>query len=471
MIRGLFLKFSAVILFSACSATQLQESMPILITSGEGNYWQKVQLMETTAAPTTKVDVQITYQDWLGFGGTFNEAGWDALQAVSEKDRQRAIRLLFDANEGAAFHYGRIPIGSSDYAMDRYSLAPNENDFAMEFFSIERDKQLLIPFIKAALEVNPNINFWSSPWAPPVWMMEVNPNEKYPSDSGTIKNNPEVLQAHALYMAKFVEAYQKEGIVINAVQPQNEPGYAQHYPSCAWPDNTMRDYIANHLGPLFTKRLPDSEIWLGTMSNPNSDFIVSSVMSHPEASQYVSGVGLQWGMQENVSQYVSHYALPVMQTEHRCGNYPWVNTNQSVDELAPNDYAYAIESWGLIKDWITSGSNAYLAWNMVLDRSGANLDEERIWHQNALLVVNRQTNELILTPTYYVFRHLAQYIQPGAVRIKVSSDDGLAFKNSDGTIVTVLYNPESTAKTIVLDVAGKNLQFSIPARGWATTVL
>ena len=39
-------------------------------------------------------------------------------------------------------------------------------------------------------------------------------------------------------------------------------------------------------------------------------------------------------------------------------------------------------------------------------------DTSRDWRQNALLAVNG-TN-ITLTPTYYVFRHLSQYVVPGA---------------------------------------------------------
>ena len=40
----------------------------------------------------------------------------------------------------------------------------------MSQFSIERDKQKLIPYIKAALAVAPGLHLWASPWSPPTWM-------------------------------------------------------------------------------------------------------------------------------------------------------------------------------------------------------------------------------------------------------------------------------------------------------------
>ena len=103
------------------------------------------------------------------------------------------------------------------------------------------------------------------------------------------------------------------------------------------------------------------------------------------ATKYIKGFGLQWNMLPIVSGLTSKN-LPIMQTEHKCGNYPWnpsglpaFNSNK-----APNDHAYAVESWGYIRDWIKAGVNSYSTWNMVLDTIGNGIDSGRLWPQNAL---------------------------------------------------------------------------------------
>jgi glucosylceramidase len=261
------------------------------------------------------------------------------------------------------------------------------------------------------------------------------------------------------------------------VHPQNEPGWPQDYPSCGWPGDSMRDYIANHLGPLFAKRLPGTEVWLGTMSNTKSDAIVRSVMGDAAAAGYVRGIGLQWGMEQNARQYVDAYGLPTLQTEHRCGHYPWIVKDQPENYPdgaafgpAPNDHAYAMESWGLIKRWIDQRVNGYLAWNMVLDNNGYNLDEVRPWAQNSLLVVDREARQLTVTPAYWVFRHVAQFVLPGATVLDVGEADALAWKNPDGGLVTVVHNAGEVPAETVLAVGGETWRFSVPAQGWATLV-
>lgn len=452
---------------------------PGLITSGQGNFWQLGEVTPATGAANITVNDNQTFQNWQGFGGTFNERGWNALGELSQGDRELAIQLLFSSQNGLGFTYGRIPIGASDFANNRYSLAEEPDNLAadpMQYFSIELDRRELIPFIKAAMVVNPEIKFWASPWAPPPWMTDNGVDVGLPApspgpaqfdmDGRAMKSEPDMLRAHAEYLARFVEAYRDEGIVVEAVHPQNEPGWAQNYPSCAWPNNLLTTYIRDYLGPLFETRLPDTDIWLGTMSNSTSDSIVTNIMGDNGAAAYVKGIGMQWGMGDgnNPVTYAS-YGVPLMQTEHKCGNYPWQGDYVAI---APNDYAYAEESWGLFRNWIEKGVNSYMAWNMVLDTSGRSMDETRPWAQNSLLTVDRTNDSLIVTPTYFVFRHLAQYVAPGAVRISVGGADGLAFKNPNGSIVTVLHNGQGNVAQTTLAVGGRTVQFDIPARGWAT---
>jgi glucosylceramidase len=114
--------------------------------------------------------------------------------------------------------------------------------------------------------------------------------------------------------------------------------------------------------------------------------------------KYIAGFGMQWNMQPVVSSLTSKN-LPIMQTEHKRGNYPWDTTNFK-SEKAPNEHAYAIESWGLIRDWIKTGVNSYSAWNMVLDTIGTGIDSGRLWPQNALLTVDKTSKQLVATPAY-----------------------------------------------------------------------
>jgi glucosylceramidase len=457
-----------------------------LITSGNNTYWQ-VGTITTGSTATVTVNESQKYQKWLGFGGCFNEKGWEALQNLSASDRDRAIRLLY-GKDGCNFTWGRIPIGASDYAIVRYTLNQTTGDTLMNNFSVAHDTNYLIPFVKAAQAVKPGILFWASAWTPPTWM-KTGATDAGGYDGGAMRNDPIYLRANALYTARFIEAYNARGIPIKAVFPQNEPGYTQNYPSCGWgkyrkADNTevngaeyLSDYVANYLWPTLQNRgLTSTDLWFGTLSN-NTYASAYWTAAQSKAGTHIKGVGLQWNNVGLVAGIASAGYL-VMQSEHQCGNYPWLtvyatsptdaNSSNFLRAYAPNNHAYGQESWGLIKNWITAGVNIYSAWNMVLDTGGFNLDQVRLWPQNALLAVNYQTHTLKVTPTYYVFRHLAQFLDTGAVRLGTTGGDALAFRNPDSSTVVVVYNSTSSAANMTISVRGRLLRFSVPAIGWAT---
>jgi len=440
--------------------------LPQVVTSAEGAFWKTGTYTEVTSG---NADVTVNdgspAQTWDYFGGSFNERGWQHLMSLSQEDRDLAMKLLF-GQDGARFNSGRIPIGASDYAIDPYSLNETKGDNAMANFSIAQDKKFLIPYIKAALAVNPNILLWASPWTPPSWMKSNNN-----LSGGNMKEDDTNLEAYALYLTKFVQEYAKEGIKISAIHPQNEPGFAQGYPSCLWSAGGMATFIGKWLGPKFEKDVPDTKIFLGTMSASGDSAIVSKVTGDATAMKYVDGFGLQWNMMSAVGGLKSRN-MSIWQTEHKCGNYPFTVSGAPAfrSDKAPNDFAYAIESWGYIRDWIKAGSTAYAAWNMVLDPVGVGNDKTRNWPQNALIIADPGSKKLTPTPTYYVFRHASQFVETGAKVVGASGGDTLAFKNPNGSIVAVMYN-SGAAKKAIVSMGGKKLQFDMPNRGWSTVYL
>jgi glucosylceramidase len=294
-------------------------------------------------------------------------------------------------------------------------------------------------------------------------------------DGGTVSNTAANLSAYAMYYTKFVNGYKDKGINIEIVSPQNEPGYDQNYPSALWDSATYVSWVGTYLGPAM--KAINVKVMLGTLSNAgdngrNDINIATAVMNDPTAKTMVSVAGVQWGVLDKVNGGQTFSGLPIWATEHKCGNYPWNPTGYPAynKTQAPNDQAYGVESWGYIRDAINKGKvTSYSAWNMVLDKNGLGIDTSRDWRQDALLVVNG--GAITQTPAYYVFRHASQYVQPGAKVVSTSgSSDAFSFKNSDGSVVAVMYNSGS-ASTYTVQIKGQKYQFSMPAAGWATVVV
>jgi len=65
---------------------------------------------------------------------------------------------------------GRTCIGASDYSTKAYSFDDDGRDPDLKHFSIDHDKDYILPMLREARKVNPDLFLFSSPWSPPGWM-------------------------------------------------------------------------------------------------------------------------------------------------------------------------------------------------------------------------------------------------------------------------------------------------------------
>lgn len=441
---------------------------PTLITSSSSNYWVVDDVTEGGTTADVTVLVNQPQQTWHGFGVTFSERGWDVASDLDVDERAEALERIFDKENGAGFTWGRIPIGASDYAMDRYTLNETDDDLDMVEFSIERDEQDLIPFVQAAQAVNPDIKFWGVPYTPPTWMKD---NDSY--DKGLMLNQPAILEAYALYLALWVEAYEEAGIDIHHIQPQSDPDALMDSPTCAWGPHSgsvgltpfLGGFLDDYLLPLFDSRGVPAEVWYGSFSS-NQVFTSYWGDLTSNGKNAIGGIGLSWDTVNYIDTVRTNVPeLFVMQSSQPPGNFPWI-TDSFNSSFAPNDHAFAVETWDYMVEWIEAGANAYIFPHLFLDEVGHGLHAETPWPQNSLLVV--VNGNLIYTPAYYVALHVSRYVDEGAVHLETNGGDALAFQNPDDSIVTILHNSSSSAAPTTLDIDGTMLQFSIPAQGWAT---
>jgi len=420
---------------------------------------------KTTADITIETDTKM--QQINGFGGCFNEIGWEALQALAPSEREKILKELFTA-EGANFSYCRIPMGANDYSLSYYSCNDVAEDFEMTNFNIDRDRYILIPYVKEAMKYRPDLQIWASPWSPPAWMKV---NNHYALRRGNLKgshnsltkdkevlNNATAfrmenayLSAYALYMSKFAQAYLKEGIHLKAIHVQNEIVYSPHWSSCTWRPEDLALYVGNYLGPQFKKDSIPTEIWLGTVNTSDPNY-VRTFLKNQAAASVIKGIGFQWD---------AKYALPelskeiaehsTMQTESECGN-------------GEKNWKSAEYTWSLINHYLNNGMNYYMYWNMVLDNSGKSTWD---WVQNMLISVNKSTKEVQYLPEFYLMKHLSHFVQPGAFRLKTSGGkDHLAFVNPDGTTVLILVNTADTDRKFTISASGKTVELLVKAKSF-----
>ena len=81
---------------------------------------------------------------------------------------------LFDPRPGDGLSVLRQPMGASDFvAGDHYTyddVPAGKTDYAMHHFTIAHDRPRILPLLRQALRLNPDLTVVATPWSPPAWM-------------------------------------------------------------------------------------------------------------------------------------------------------------------------------------------------------------------------------------------------------------------------------------------------------------
>lgn len=137
--------------------------------STESARWQTGKGWEATKRPATLYADGNEYQKMHGFGACFNELGYKALLQLNVEEQETLLRELFaPEKEGCNINFCRLPIGANDYSLSWYSLDETAGDYELSNFSLKRDEQALIPFVKRAMKYAPDLRLFASPWSPPL---------------------------------------------------------------------------------------------------------------------------------------------------------------------------------------------------------------------------------------------------------------------------------------------------------------
>ncbi len=409
---------------------------------------------------TRKADVNLRLEGgmgqlWEGFGGGFSERGWEALTALRPGERKRAVHALFNHEEGCRFHYGRIPVAASNLAVDPYSHNDVRGDLLMRSFSVERDRGRLLPFARLPLERIRKFKMVACPWSPPEWMKEVGGG-----GAGRIAWIPERLEAYALYLARFIQDYRKEGVIIDHLLVQNDPASDERRPGCVWTGAQLRDFIRAYLGPMFQKRRISTRLWLGPLDSVHYADQALPVLSDPLAMQFLSGLATHHEARDMLIRIRRAFPeLQLMQSD--CGGGDGGNT-----------WAQALETFSTVQQAISSGACLCIYENLVFFNGGRDLEGRG---RNSLIAVDPVTRICSLTPDYHVLRHFSCLVDRHAIRLEVTGEwasRAVVFYNEDDeSRVLVIQNPEPEFRRVVLEDGGRMLAFPLPPESFNTIVL
>ena len=452
-----------------------------------------------------------TYQTIIGFGGAMTEAAAYSLSQLSEEKQEVAIREYFGA-DGISYNVIRTHIDSCDFSRDMYQAVDDvlaDPDFAT--FSLKRDREHIIPAIKAAMAASEKpLAVLLSPWSPPAeWktpsemlksfgspedyrkmlppeladtdLAETNPVvaaimhtlETMPKDGTGTRTcgghlKPEYYGAWAAYMTKYIQAYLDEGIPVRWVTIQNESQAATPWDSCQWTMEEQKTFLADHLYPAMEAAGLTDRVSILFWDHNKENLVnwVNAVVDE-DTAKMVGGVAFHWysGDHFEAVQMV-HERFPDLQLMFSEGCCEFVKDDPATEVRQAAQYAHDIIGN------LNAGMDTWIDWNLYLDKKGG---PNHVGNFCSAPVMLDGKGGYENRPTLDYIGHFSRYIQPGAVRIGHSkytdTIDVTTFQNVDGTIACVVLNRGEKEKPINIRLNGSFGNFTLPANSIATVLI
>jgi glucosylceramidase len=416
-----------------------------------------VKWLPSTAQPAgdvVEVQPQQQFQEILGFGAAFTDASCYMFQQLPPADREKLLHDLFHPSE-LGLNVCRTCMGASDYSTELYGFDEGESDPDLNRFSIEHDKPYLLPALRAARKVNPDLFLFSSPWSPPGWMKA---NGSMLGGSMRKKH----FASYAKYFVKFLQAYSAEGVEIQAVTSQNEVDTDQdgRMPACLWGQEYEIEFISAHLGPALQAAGLATKIWL-LDHNYNLWGRVICSLDDPTVRKYCGSVA--WHGYAGTPDMMSkaHSAHPDVTMHWTEGGPDYTSPTYATDWTSwAKTFSEALQNW----------CGSITGWNLALDEKGRpNIGP---FPCGGLVTIHSQTKEISRSGQYWAFAHFARSVRRGAKRIGSTCNDSalshVACQNPSGNTVVILANPGAT-RSVSLRVA--NNLASLMLEGDSVTTL
>lgn len=412
----------------------------------------------TNANPTIEVDQSTTFQEIDGFGYTLTGGSASLINALPATDKDKLLRELFAvADDAISVNYIRISIGGSDlsaYPFTYNDLADGETDESLSKFTIAKEQTDLIPILKKIVAINPKIKILGSPWTAPTWMKS---NKSF--IGGSLKT--EYYQTYAKYLVKYIQAMKAEGIVIDAITPQNEPLHPGNNPSMYMSAEDQASFIKTALGPIFKSNGIATKIIIYDHNADKPEYPIS-VLNDAEAKKYIDGSAfhLYAGPISALTQvHNAHPDKNVYFTEQ------WVGGPSNFGE----DLKWHVSTLiiGATRNW----SRNVLEWNLAADPNyNPHTDKGGCTScLGAITIAPAITRNV----AYYVIAHASKFVPTGSIRIAsniTSNLQNVAFRTPEGKKVLIVCNNNGSETNFNIKYDGKTVSTKLEKGAVATYV-
>lgn len=376
--------------------------------------------------PTIAVDPEIKFQPIFGFGAEFTDTACYLLHQLPEASRGELFHDLFHPSE-MGLNFCRVVMGSGDSATSVYSYDDGDPDPELQRFSIDHDRAYILPILRQARAINPDLFLYGTPFSPPGWM----------KDNGSMLGgcmHRTYMSSYANYFVKFLQAYEAEGVPVQAVTVQNEVDADQQglMPACYWSQDYESDFVRFHLGPQFERSGIQAKIWI-IDHNYNLWGRAIAELETPGVRKYTNAVA--WHGYTGEPEWMSRVqnAFPELEMY-------W--TEGGPDYNDP-EYSRCWALWGQKFTTILRNSCRGLnVLNFATDEHGR--PNVGPYPCGGLLTVDSKTKDVYHSGQYWAMAHFSRFVSRGSVRIDSQASGGdlahCAFKTTTGSTVLVITN-------------------------------
>jgi glucosylceramidase len=407
------------------------------------------------------------------------------LWKLTPAQRDQAIRQLVDPVHGAGLNRFRLTIGSPDliehlpfWSYDDLPAGVTD-DWNLRYFSIQRDIDLhIVDTARLIRKYNPHATFFASAWSAPAWMKtnnrflgEVALKPGSTTDYYQVgKLRDDAIDVFARYYVKYIQAYARQGIGVDALTLLNEPGIDVVYPAMDISVDQQQKLsvaIKHELGRAHLRTdlyVHDFNFW--DWKDPNSTETKNyyRIFDDPKALKAADAIAFHpyWGDPTVMRDAYETYHKPVHLTE--------------TSDLSPAT---------ILSDFRLDASS-YVFWAQTTDQNGGTLhwtplrDNNVDWDQVAatthwtdrLVTVNTDTRTYSVRDELFPIGQFAKYLNPTDVRVESSATTGgisnVVYTDPHDNWTAVLGNANATDATVRVVLAGKTFTVTVPAGSYAT---
>ena len=366
---------------------------------------------------------------------------------------------------------GRTTIGSCDFSVTHYNYDDVKDDFNLDHFSIAHDQDQIIPFIKKAVTAvektsgsKETLKLIASPWSAPAWMKS---NNNMNCDLGpwtcVLKSDEKYKNAWALYLSKYLTAYNSAGVPIYAMTVQNEPESMTGnivYEGMHFTPQTEHAFLKNNLIPRMKSDHPDVKILI---YDHNKDHILdwmNEILADKDIAQSIWGVGFHW--------YTGPFFENLAKAHDLFPNHVLFSTEATSPKQNPHTYDkpdlskgefYASELLGDLNNW----SVGFIDWNIILDDFGGPNHGDPTGYlcegllkcgSDAMLIADLKNKVLQPQAFYYYVGHVSKYVPRGSIRVEIQ------LNNENGVVqACALLAPNNQVVVIAMNSGNTDIAF------------